>query len=174
MDTAQTSQASQTETRTDTGRARPTRKEFKHTMVIGSNGALINEKLVAEKLTATEPKLRRRQLRENGWTQVQVFDKKAYQDAFVDYRASNKQTATATRSSMLAEAFENAEQGKNSRVERALTILLPLYSGVNDRKTVDALKKIVRVVSSTSPNYVEKAKAPRVQRSAKAAEAAVH
>ena len=127
---------------------RPVRRDFYSNVVIANNGEKIDEGLVKEKLTASESKLVRRQLRANGWTMVRVFDREGYTKAFDTYRSTRKAAEDSKRSMVIHEAFEGVEQ--NHRVERALATLLPLYGGVQDRKIVDSFKKIVRVVAHTA------------------------
>ena len=136
------------------GNVRPKREQFKFNIVIGNNGSRIDEAQVAKHITATEPKLRRKQMKEAGWTSIKLFDKDAYMASFQNYRADRKSAESATKVSTIGEAFKSADvKGTNKRVERALNILLPLYTGINETKVTDAFKKIIRTVAGSTPNY---------------------
>jgi hypothetical protein len=138
---------------------RPVRRNFRREVVIASNGSVVPEADWRAKIgDVTEPRAIRKALKNAGMQQVRVFDAEAYTKARADFKQSQKDAVVNERKSIVAEAFEEAGQGHNARVEAILKTLLPLYREIPSKKTIQAFKTIIRTVASTASEYEPKPK----------------
>lgn len=126
--------------------ARPVRRNYYMTVVLGPNGSIIDEAkwkgIVGDKTGREMAKA----LRKEKMTVTRVFQADKWNEARTNFRQSQKQTRIDARSALIDEAFASANQAKSKRVENALRTLLPLFKDADTGKTAKAFKDIIGAV----------------------------
>jgi hypothetical protein len=132
---------------------KPKQRDFMKTVVIGSNGALIDEAVWRARISDEKGMIKGRELnkalKKENLATVQIFLKDQYQAAKEVFYKHVHTHIAARSTSVIDMAFEQAGVAKIKRVETILRNMLPLFKTQQDARVVRTFATIIKALNSS-------------------------